>query len=102
MIKVISNFNSKAEAEAEVVKIEFPCANYSLKIVGTKTVDYSAWVVRCVQQLVPELDVKKVQVVDSRNGTFQSVRLTITAQSADHVQQIYDTLMASGKVKLVL
>ena len=59
MIKVISNFNSKAEAEAEVVKIEFPCANYSLKIVGTKTVDYSAWVVRCVQQLVPELDVKK-------------------------------------------
>jgi|TARA_B110001469_G_C9348911_1_gene184053 putative lipoic acid-binding regulatory protein len=83
-------------------KIEFPCTDYSLKIVGRKTVDYHAWVVECVQQLAPDLDPQKVQVVDSRNGAFQSIRLTITAQSADHLQQVYQALMASGKVKLVL
>ena len=86
----------------EVPKIEFPCANYSLKIVGLKTTDYHAWVMQCVQQLAPDLDPKKVQVVDSRNGTFQSIRLAVTIKSADHLQQIYQTLMASGKVKLVL
>jgi putative lipoic acid-binding regulatory protein len=86
----------------EVPKIDFPCANYSLKIVGLKTTDYHAWVMQCVQQLAPDLDPKKVQVVDSRNGTFQSIRLAVTIKSADHLQQIYQTLMASGKVKLVL
>ena len=86
----------------EVPKIDFPCANYSLKIVGLKTADYHAWVMQCVQQLAPDLDPKKVQVVDSRNGTFQSIRLAVTIKSADHLQQIYQTLMVSGKVKLVL
>jgi putative lipoic acid-binding regulatory protein len=73
-----------------------------MKIVGRKTADYHAWVVQCVQQLAPDLDPKNVQVVDSRNGTFQSIRVAVTAQSADHLQQIHQTLMASGKVKLVL
>ena len=90
------------KVKPEAPKIEFPCANYSLKIVGRKTVDYHAWVVECVKQLAPDLDSQKVQVVDSRNGTFQSIRLTVTAQSAEHLQQIHQTLMASGKVKLVL
>ena len=83
-------------------KIDFPCENYSLKIVGRKTADYSTWVVQCVQQLAPDLDPKTVQIVDSKNGTFQSIRIAVTAQSAGHLQQIYQTLMASGKVKLVL
>ena len=83
-------------------KIDFPCENYSLKIVGRKTADYPTWVVQCVQQLAPDLDPQKVQIVDSKNGTFQSIRLAVTAQSADHLQQIHQTLMASGKVKLVL
>ena len=86
----------------EAPKIEFPCENYSLKIVGRKTADYATWVVQCVQQLAPNLDPKKVQIVDSKNGTFQSIRLVVTAQSAGHLQQIHQTLMASGKVKLVL
>ena len=90
------------KVKPEAPKIEFPCANYSMKIVGRKTANYHAWVVQCVQQLAPDLDPKKVQVVDSRNGTFQSIRVAVTAQSADHLQQIHQTLMASGKVKLVL
>lgn len=88
--------------KAETPKIEFPCANYSMKIVGRKTPEYQAWVVQCVQQLAPELDPSNVQVVDSRKGTFQSIRLAITAQSEAHLKQIHQALMASGKVTLVL
>jgi putative lipoic acid-binding regulatory protein len=57
---------------------------------------------QCVKSLAPDLDTQKVQVIDSRNGTFQSIRLAVTIQSEGHLQQIYQTLMASGKVKLVL
>ncbi len=90
------------KVKPEAPKIEFPCANYSLKIVGLKTANYHKWVVECMQRLSPELDPKKVQVVDSRNVTFQSIRLAVTAQSEDHLKEIHQTLMDSGKVKLVL
>ena len=86
----------------EEPKIEFPCANYSLKIVGLKTPDYKDWVVQCVTELSSGIDLKKVQAVDSKNGTFQSVRLSVTAKSEEHLKLIHQTLMNSGKVKLVL
>jgi len=90
------------KVKQEAPKIEFPCANYSLKVVGLKTPDYKAWVVQCIQQLASGIDLKKVQVVDSKNGTFQSVRLAITANSEEQLKLIHQTLMNSGKVKLVL
>ena len=83
-------------------KIEFPCDNYSIKIVGRKTEDYSAWVIACVKELAPDLVTDKVQVVDSRNGNFQSVRLSICAQSEAQLKTIHDVLMASGKVQMVI
>jgi len=88
--------------KTEPPKIEFPCTDYSMKIVGRKTPEYQHWVLECIEQLASGLDRKKVQVVDSRNGTFQSIRLAITADSADHLKTIHQTLMASGKVNLVL
>ncbi|MCP4788670.1 MAG: DUF493 family protein [Gammaproteobacteria bacterium] len=90
---------SKAE---QAPKIEFPCDNYSMKVVGRKTADYSDWVIACVQNLAPDLQAHEVQVVDSRNGNFQSVRLAICAQSEAQLKKIHDVLMASGKVQMVI
>ncbi|MCO4836941.1 MAG: DUF493 domain-containing protein [Oceanospirillaceae bacterium] len=89
-------------SKQEEPKIEFPCAHYSLKIVGLKTPDYKDFVVACVQGLASGVDLTKVQAIDSKNGTFQSVRLSVTAQSEEHLKLIHTTLMNSGKVKLVL
>jgi putative lipoic acid-binding regulatory protein len=52
--------------------------------------------------LAPDLQLEKVQVVDSRNGSFQSVRLAICAQSEEHLRTIHKALMASGKVQMVI
>jgi len=83
-------------------KIEFPCANYSMKVVGRKTPDFQTWVVSQIQELAEGLDVSKVKAVDSRNGNFQSIRLAVTAQSEEHLKYIHQTLLADGKVTLVL
>ena len=93
---------AQASKPDDAPKIEFPCDNYSIKIVGRKTDDYSAWVIACVKEIVPDLVTDKVQVVDSRNGNFQSVRLSICAQSEAQLKTIHDVLMASGKVQMVI
>ena len=46
-----------------------------------------------------ELD---VLVKDSRNGTFQSITITIEAQSEEQLRQIHQHLMDTGLVSMVL
>ena len=43
-----------------------------------------------------------VLVKDSRNGTFQSITITIEAQSEEQLRQIYQDLMDTGLVSMVL
>ena len=90
------------QVEQQAPKIEFPCDNYSIKVVGRKTEDYCEWVLACIKQHAPDLQVDKVQVVESSNGKFQSVRLAICAQSEAHLKTIHADLMASGRVQIVI
>ena len=41
-------------------------------------------------------------VKDSRNGTFQSITITIEAQSEEQLRQIHQDLMDTGLVSMVL
>ena len=43
-----------------------------------------------------------VLVKDSRNGTFQSITITIEAQSEEQLRQIHQNLMDTGLVSMVL
>ena len=43
-----------------------------------------------------------VLVKDSRNGTFQSITITIEAQSEEQLRQIHQYLMDTGLVSMVL
>ena len=43
-----------------------------------------------------------VLVKDSRNGTFQSITITIEAQSEEQLRQIHQDLMDTGMVSMVL
>ena len=43
-----------------------------------------------------------VLVKDSRNGTFQSITVTIEAQSEDQLRLIHQDLMDTGLVSMVL
>lgn len=88
-------------APDEAPRVEFPC-DYSLKIVGDAADDFQDAVVQVVEIHAPGFDRQSVAVVDSRNGKFQSVRLTITATGKPQLEALFAELKATGRVHMVL
>jgi putative lipoic acid-binding regulatory protein len=43
-----------------------------------------------------------MQVVDSRNGRFQSVRVVIRATGEQHIKELFEALKATGRVHMVV
>lgn len=85
----------------EAPKLEFPC-DYSLKIVGDAAEDFRDVVIDIVDYHAPGVDKRQVAVVDSRNGKFQSVRVTITATGHAQLEALFASLKATGRVHMVL
>lgn len=90
------------EKQQEPPKIEFPCPNYPIKVVGTNSDNFREFVIEIVQVHVPDLDIATVTVQDSRNGTFQSVRFKITAQGVEQLRALHEALIQSDRVKMVI
>ena len=88
--------------DQEAPKIEFPCADYPIKVIGRGGEDFKGMVVEVVRQYAPDLELSKVSVQDSKKGTFQSVRFTITATGEDQLRDIHKALMATGRVNMVI
>ncbi|MEH6822807.1 MAG: DUF493 domain-containing protein [Motiliproteus sp.] len=86
----------------EPPKIEFPCPDYSLKVIGVGADDYEALVVEIVRKHAPDLDMTTITTQPSRNGKFVSVRLAITATGPEQLENLHQELMATGKVKMVI
>ncbi|MGB0663506.1 MAG: YbeD family protein [Pontibacterium sp.] len=83
-------------------KIEFPCENYPIKVVGRKSDGFKGLVIEVVQQFAPDLDLATVSVQDSSKGTFQSVRFAITATGEAQLKDIHEALKATGQVNMVI
>ena len=88
-------------SEQEPPKIEFPC-EYPIKVMGDSAVDFKAFVVEVMAKHAGAIEDSEVSVRDSRNGTFQSVTVTITATGVEQLQAIHAELQASGRVKMVI
>ncbi|WP_432696786.1 YbeD family protein [Marinobacterium sp. YM272] len=86
----------------EAPKIEFPCENYPIKVVGFNEDNFRGFVIETVQIHVPDLDISQVTVAESRTGKYLSVRLNITAHSEQHLKTLHEDLKASGRVQTVL
>lgn len=88
-------------SDQEAPKIEFPC-EYPIKVVGPAAPDYKQFVIDVIETHAPGIDLSKVEVQESRNGNYYSVRLTITATGEEQLRVIFEELKASGRVKMVL
>lgn len=93
--------SSAADPKGEPPKITFPC-DYPIKVVGDADEEFVAMVCQTVTRHDPAFDPKDIQVVDSRNGRFQSVRLTMRATSEAQLQALFAELKASGLVHMVV
>lgn len=92
---------SGPQAAPDAPKVEFPC-DYPIKIVGDAAPDFKASVLDVVEAYAPGVDRGSVKVVDSRNGKFQSVRVTITATGEDQLRELFTALKATGRVHMVV
>lgn len=82
-------------------KITYPC-DYPIKVVGDAADDFAELVCQVVVTHSPDFDASSVMVVDSRNGRFQSVRLTIQATSEEQIKRLFLDLKATGRVHMVV
>ncbi|MRI33576.1 hypothetical protein EOPP23_11320 [Endozoicomonas sp. OPT23] len=84
----------------EAPKIEFPC-DYEIRIVGKAAPDYQQVVCDIIKQHAPDYD-GNFREKDSRTGKFSSVMVTIFATGEPQLKAIYDDLMATGRVQMVI
>ena len=84
------------------VKIEFPCPNYPIKVMGDSGQELHELVITVFERHAPGFDAKAITVRDSSKATFQSLTVTIEAQGEDQLKAIFNDLKTSKLVKMVL
>lgn len=89
-------------AEATPPKIEFPCENYPIKIVGDAAPDYEAQILAMVEIHAPGFDRRAVTVRDSSNGRYRAITVRITATGEPQLKAIFEELKRHPAVRMVL
>ena len=99
MNKVAPKKNSK---DTPPPKIEFPCADYPIKVIGHNSSGFQDYVLQVMAKYDRHIDLQRVTHQDSKNGKFRSVRLFMTAQSEQQLVDLNTEFKASGRVVTVL
>ncbi|BFM12727.1 DUF493 domain-containing protein [Simiduia litorea] len=89
-------------SEQKPPKIEFPCPNYPVKIMGDAGTELHELVVEVLSIHVEEFHPGLITVRDSSKGRFQSLSVMITATGTDQLQAIFEDLKKHPIVKMVL
>ncbi|MEE3158877.1 MAG: DUF493 domain-containing protein [Pseudomonadota bacterium] len=87
--------------EPQAPKIEFPC-QYPIKVIGTAGDDFAEVICEVVERHSPGVDTTTIDVKDSKNGRFLSLRLVITATGQEQLEALHRDLKATGRVHMVL
>ncbi|AYN95698.1 MULTISPECIES: DUF493 domain-containing protein [Pseudomonas] len=90
------------DTDTQAPKIEFPCDNYPIKVIGDAGDGFTDLVVEIIQRHAPDLDVTTLVTRDSRNGRFLSVQVLIRATGVEQLQSIHSDLRTTGRVHMVL
>jgi len=88
--------------EKDAPKIEFPCPDYPVKVMGEANDEMTALVMEVMTLEAPGFDRQKITVKGSSKGRFQSITVFITATGVPQLERIHQTLVASPLIKLVL
>ena len=89
------------DTEVKAPKIEFPCADYPIKIIGDTGVGFKDKVIEIVEKHAT-VDMKSLAERQSSNGKYTTVQLHIIATGQDQLYDINSELRATGFVHMVL
>ena len=88
--------------EAEPPKIEFPCPDYPIKVLGFAGADFREYVLQVTERYAPGFDAQAIEVRDSKNGNYQSITIKITATGEQQLADLNTALRSNQLVKMVL
>ena len=83
-------------------KIEFPCENYPIKVLGECSDGYRQAVLSVVSLHAPGFDVSQITERESNKGRFKSITIYITATSVEQLEALHKALVAMPTTRLVL
>lgn len=89
-------------SEQQAPKIEFPCENYPVKIIGNNDAGFVDEMLAIVCNHCPGFDVRQWEQQPSSNGRFVSLRVRITASGEEQLRNLHEALRKTGKVHMVL
>lgn len=88
--------------EPQAPKIEFPCPDYPIKVLGDAGRELHALVIEVMNRHAPGFDQTRVTVAQSSKGRYQSITVWITATGESQLRSINTELQASSITKMVL
>jgi hypothetical protein len=88
--------------KTQAPKIEFPCPNYPIKVLGQAADDYESFVVDLMRVHAPDFDEKKIKINHSSNGRFTSITFFITATSKQQLEQLHADFIQHDRIKMVM
>jgi putative lipoic acid-binding regulatory protein len=85
----------------DVPRIEFPC-DYPIKVMGRSGATFETVILAVFERHAPGFDQQAIEARVSRNGTFTSLTITITATGPEQLQALHQDLLATGHVTMVI
>lgn len=89
-------------SEQQPPKIEFPCSDYPIKVLGDADHEMHTFVLDIMERHAPGFDQTRVTISESSNGRFQSLTIWITATGEQQLSAINQDLRTSKKVRMVM
>lgn len=87
--------------DVKAPKIEFPCADYPIKVIGDTGVGFTDMVLEVLGKHA-KTDMATLAQRQSSNGKYTTVQLHIVATGEDQLRDINSALRATGRVHMVL
>lgn len=88
-------------AENAETLIEFPC-DFPIKVMGKTHADFTAEIVKTIQQLNPNFSTANIEMRSSSGGKYISLTCTVYVTSKPQLDDIYRALTAHPMVKVTL
>ncbi|GLS26916.1 YbeD family protein [Marinibactrum halimedae] len=90
------------DSQNEPPKIEFPCPDYPIKVMGDAGEPLRLLVIDVFGRHAPGFDPSAMTVRDSSKGTFQSITVKIEATGEPQLRTIFEELKRHSIVKMVI
>jgi putative lipoic acid-binding regulatory protein len=101
VITACEAITAMSQPDVKSHKIEFPCADYPIKVVGDSSDAYKSTVIEVLSKYA-KVDLSTLAERQSSNGKYTTVQLHITATGEDQLRDINSALRATGIVHMVL